>query len=284
MAEPSKPLRLSWSRIRDHEECKQRGFLKSTGHRSPVADVRNYFGGNVVDRCMRNWLESDDPRPGGMAEMVHQQMEDSEKEAVDAKEGVIRWRNASDRSTLETWCVELVNRLEPILYKYAVPFDYQPARRFEVPITIPHPEGYPERMFLIGEMDLLIRDNDKRWFIYDLKGTNNESYWRKVVGQLLFYEIAVKLEYGEWPAASGLIQPMCKEQVLPFVFSEENRRDMFYRITKAATDIWRRDSSPKADNAGCNRCEVQHACVKFAARPGSNRQVSSSSIINPRRD
>lgn len=246
-----------------------------------MADVRNYFGGNVVDRCMRNWLDSDDPQPGGMAAMVRQQMEDSEAEARDAKEGVIKWRNVRDKETLEGWCVELVTRLEPILFQYAVPFDYQPARRFEVPLSIPHPEGYQERMFLIGEMDLLIRDNAPRWFIYDLKGTNNETYWRKVVGQLLFYEIAVKLEYGEWPAASGLIQPMCKEKVLPFVFTDADRRDMFYRITKVATDIWRGDTSPKASNAGCDRCEVKHACLKFAVRPGTNRQVSSISIINP---
>ena len=76
--------------------------------------------------------------------------------------------------------------------------------------------------------------------MWDLKGTGDTSYWRKVaIGQLLFYEIAVRGMTGQWPRVSGLVQPMCPEPVLPFHFSEDDRRQMFATICSVAADIWR---------------------------------------------
>lgn len=263
-----KPLRISWSKIREHEECRQKSYLKATGHKSPVMDVRNFFQGNVVDRCMRNWLDAAEQNPGVMAAMVEQELIDSEARAKDTGDGVIKWRHASDRDQLKVWCTDLVSRLEPILYQYAIPYEYQPALRFAVPIELPHPDGHQEQVQLVGEMDLLVKEADKQWRVWDLKGTNDDNYWRKTVGQLVFYEIACKLMFGDWPVSSGLIQPMCKERVISFTFEKEQRMDMFYRISKVATDMWRGDVAPKASNAGCNRCEVQHACIKYKATPG----------------
>ena len=99
---------------------------------------------------------------------------------------------------------------------------------------------------------------------WDLKGTEDASYWRKVTGQLLFYEIALRLMTGEWPKVSGLIQPMCPDPVLTFCFTEDDRREMLGTICRVAEDIWRGELPPKSGNAGCSQCEVSAACPKFA--------------------
>jgi hypothetical protein len=213
---------------------------------------------------MRAWLSQDSPQPGQMAAMVDEVLEAAERDAPAEGDGVVRWKTAGDKAETREWCRELVIRLEPILLELAVPIEYQPAVRFSAPLVLPHPEGGQRQIQLIGEIDLLTRDAVGGWRVWDLKGTRDPSYWRKVVGQLLFYEVAVRLMHGDWPVQSGLIQPMIDQRVLTFEFSETDRRDMMYRMSKVATDIWRGALGPKADMAGCDRCDVRHACPKFA--------------------
>ena len=143
-------LKLSWSRLRLHAECQRKGALIAAGMKSPIADVRVFFRGNVVDQAMRHWLEQDDPQPGWMAAHVDEMFEQAEKNA--AEEGVIKWRGSSDKSQVRVWCRELVTRLEPILAKLALPYGYQPASRFEVPLTIPGPDGAPARLRCAGRL------------------------------------------------------------------------------------------------------------------------------------
>ena len=69
---------------------------------------------------------------------------------------------------------------------------------------------------------------------------------------------------GAWPEVSGLIQPMCPEQVLRFYFTPEHRREMFVTICQVAADIWAGNLPPKADNHGCDWCAVKAACPKYA--------------------
>lgn len=224
-----------------------------------------YFRGTVVDLAMRRWLEQENPQPGWMAAHVDEILEKAEVDGRESGDGIVKWRDPGDKGRVRVWCRELVTRLEPILFDLVIPFEYQPALRFEAPLTIPGPDGLPRKILLRGETDLLIRRPGMQVACpWDLKGTEDTSYWRKVIGQLLFYEIAVRLMTGFWPEESGLIQPMCPEPVLPFHFSEDDRRQMLVTICSVAEDIWRGELPPKADSAGCNQCAVRQACPKFA--------------------
>jgi hypothetical protein len=72
--------------------------------------------------------------------------------------------------------------------------------------------------------------------------------------------------FGEFPKKSGLIQPLCDEQVKEFFFDQTHRVEIWSRISSYAHAEWANDHPPKVDNAGCSFCEVQHACPKFAKR------------------
>jgi hypothetical protein len=265
----SEVLRLSWSRLRLHDECPAKGDLMRR-HKSPVADARNYFHGNVVDLLMRRWLAQDNPEPGWMAAQLDAVFEESLTIAKDSGDGIVRWKNLNDKDETREFCRELVKRLEPILVKYALPFTWEPAVRFSVPIDVPYLDGTKREIYLVGEMDLMVRDNQARIGVWDLKGTRDNQYYKKVLGQLSFYALAVRAMTGQFPAFTGLIQPMCDQQVLPVAVDADAVRQMAARIVKTAHDIWAGRLAPKADNAGCSYCPVQHACSKFAVlgKPG----------------
>jgi hypothetical protein len=259
------PLRISWSRIRNHRECRFKGKALSAGWKSPVTDIRNYFPGQVVDTCMDHWLGLDSPEPGWMAAHVDEILEKDEARARETGDGVVKWRDRGDKEQVRAWCKELVTRLEPILFDLIIPFQYEPHSRFKVPLTIPGPGGQPRKILLTGETDLRTWKSEKvPLSVDDLKGTEDTSYWRKVTGQLLFYEIATWGMTGHWPEVSRLLQPMCEEQVLEFRFTADQRREMFVTICSVASDIWAGNLPPKADNAGCDWCAVKAACPKFA--------------------
>lgn len=262
MSELAKPLRLSWSRIRVHEECAAKGALLRE-HKSPVTDVRNFFHGNVVDQCQRLWLSQDPPEPGWMAAHVDEVMERAEVTARETGDGVVRWRTATDKAEVREFCRELVIRLEAILARYCLPFEWDPAVRFEVPITVNYLDGTPRKIHLVGEIDLLVRDIQRRLAIWDLKATANNSYWRKTIAQLTFYAIALRAQTGQWPVMMGLFQPMCDERVLPVTLTPEAIRETWARIERTAQDIWAGRLAPKADNDGCQWCPVHSACPKY---------------------
>jgi hypothetical protein len=69
--------------------------------------------------------------------------------------------------------------------------------------------------------------------------------------------------FGEPPKKTGLIQPLCDEQIKEFVFDSTNRAEMWGRITAMMQAEWAGDHEPKKDNAGCSWCVVTHACAKF---------------------
>lgn len=271
-------IKISWSRIRNHEECTEKSWLLSQGKRSPVTDVRSFFRGTVVDRAMRDWLnlEPDSsglPPAGWMASRVGNLIEDEERRARETGDGIVAWKSPSDKVEVHAWCVQAVARLEPLLVQYVLPYNYQPAVRFEVELTLPYLDGSPQKIKLIGEMDLLLQEiipAATLTRIFDLKATEDTAYWRKVLGQLLFYEIVAFIMFHEWPEKSGIIQPMCPDPVLSWTFTMDDRRQMFARIEKVARDMWLGRHAPKAGVAGCDRCEVKHACPKWAV-PGRGR-------------
>lgn len=256
--QPNKDIRISWSRLRQHDECPAKGALLR-GYQSPSKDIRNYFHGNVVDTCMRRWLAMDEPPFGWMQDNVAAVFE----EWTHSSEGIVRWRSPGDRAETLEFCRELVTRLEPILMKYALPFTWYPAVRFDVPMKVLHPSGEMRTIQLVGEMDLLVRDSEGRRAVWDLKGTKDDGYWRKVAPQMAFYAIAVAIMTGKFPVMTGLIQPMCEQRVLPIAVTEQALREMGSRIERVARDIWLGRLAPKESNEGCAYCEVNHACPKY---------------------
>lgn len=256
-----KPLRVSWSAIRTHEECHQKSWLLREGKRSKVSNIRNFFAGMCVDQIMRDWLDnplirSHDLR--GLVTATMDEMEDVER----GKGNMVRWRDAADRHQIRDFCTELVTRLEPILAEQVLPYPYQHGKWFKVPLSIPGPDGSPADIVLTGEMDLIV-DNAGP-VVWDLKGTADDSYWRKVLAQLTFYDIAVWASSGTKTRFTGLIQPMCTERLLTFEISDEMRADLMARIVRYAHDVWANRRDCKEGTSGCQWCDVRHACQRFA--------------------
>jgi CRISPR/Cas system-associated exonuclease Cas4 (RecB family) len=279
------PVKISWSQLRLYDECPAKSELMRK-HKPAVQDMRNFFHGNVVDLAMRTWLTQPRPEPGWMAAHIEEMFEKSLGSAK-AEGGVIRWKTPSDRAEVLEFCRELVIRLEEILNKFCLPFDWHPAYRFHVPLRIPYIDGkHSAQITLTGEIDLLVFDNTPaeklkpgiepgRIAIWDLKGTANEEYYRKVMAQLVFYAIAVKASkaerLGRWAAKTGLIQPMCEQRVRAFDITEDAIREMAGRIERVAHARWNGPLPPKVSDTGCNYCEVRHACSKFKTAPGQQR-------------
>jgi hypothetical protein len=255
-------LKLSWSRIRSHEECPAKGHLLATGFKSPVADIRGYYHGIVVDSAMRQWLAQRPPQPGYMLAVIDTIFDQAEVNARQTGDGLVKWKNADDKKETRELCRQAVIRLEPLLEQICLPYTWDSSFRYTVPITIPGLDGEQRLIKLTGEIDLGVTMPKGR-VVWDLKATKDENYWRKVVGQLLFYDASVAAMTGEWPAACGLIQPLCENQLPMFSFSVDDRTQLFNRVVNVAHDIWKGNTLPKVSNTGCNRCETRPACPKF---------------------
>lgn len=255
------PLQLSWSALRRHDECRMKAKLYRQGVKSASSNIRGYFHGTVCDRVMRDWLN--DPQPGQMPDMVTAYVDKCLQEAVETGDGIVRWKHANDKTEMTKWCRELVTRLEPILQRYVLPFEYEQAKRFKVPLEIPNLVGEPTTVLLVGEIDLLCRDNKARWGLWDLKATEDDGYWRKTVAQLTFYDLCVEAMFDNPTYIAGLIQPMCKQPVLPVKITEIERAELLARVVTMAHTIWKEDFALAEKTAICNYCEVRHACPKF---------------------
>lgn len=255
-------LNVSWSSLQRWEACSMKAKLYSK-HRNSTADVRNFFHGNVTDSAMKKWLLSDEQTPGAMAAMIEVTEKEEEQAVKDKEDGVIKWRHKGDKKELIVFCKELVERLEPILNELVLPYEYQPAMRFNVPLTIPYLDGTPTEIQLIGEIDVLTRHDDGIFSIWDLKATKDNSYWRKTWPQLVFYDIAVAAMFGSHGRETGLLQPMCDERVLKFDITDQHRTELLTRIVKMAHSKWRHEYEPTKDRSKCYKCVTIHACPQW---------------------
>jgi len=265
---------ISWSRLREHMECPQHAHLKDQGKKAPVTDIRVFFPGTVVDRCMRRWLEQEVPQPGQMAAWCAEIMETEERAARETKDGIVKWRSREDKAEVLANCIECLTRLEPILSRLVLPYDYEPAARFRVPLLIPYLDGSQQRIWLVGEMDLLTgcdTRHGRMHEVWDLKMTADNGYWRKTTGQLLFYDLAVLLMAGRYPVRCGLIQPMCAQQELAFTFTGEQRRELLMHISRYCAAVWRRDFPLRPTTDRCGFCDTKHACPRYAGDGGGGR-------------
>jgi len=257
-------LAISWSSLRAHMECRQKASLLRAGHRNPVSNLRSYFHGMVVDGLMRRWLDDPDRQSGAMASGVDDYIDVLAAQAKAEGDGVVRWKHADDRAELAAFCVELLKRLEPLLETLILPYPFSCAYRFKQPVVVPYLDGSPARVILRGEMDLLTRETATAHAVWDLKGTKDDQYWRKVLGQLMFYDLAVLGQHGTGTRRVGLIQPMCRQPVLEWTLDDDHRRQMWAAIVRMCHDIWRSDDACKQGTDGCGFCDVRHACIRYA--------------------
>lgn len=258
-------LYLSWSGLRTHETCKQRGYLATQKKRANLSDQRNFFPGTVTDRVVRDWL-MDDPynNKGLMPEMV-ESIVNRETMSIKESGGKMVWRDSKDRDDVIQQCVEAVTKIEPDLERYVLPFEYQADFGFKVPVMMPHVDGTMEKVILLGYMDVLTRNPDNgRYSVYDVKHTKDNYYWKKTVGQLTFYDLSVQLLFGEPTENVGLLQPLCKQTMLPYPATQDERMQIMSRLVRFANDKWRGIHPVRADNKECGFCDYKHACPKFA--------------------
>jgi CRISPR/Cas system-associated exonuclease Cas4 (RecB family) len=256
-------IRLSWSQLRNAEECKQKRFLTTTGARRETRDQRLFLPGNVTDRVVRNWLKNDPANhKGEMPDMVNEMIDAVRQEILDKGERIAWKRDIEDREKIRKECIEAVTNIEPALLRYVVPFKYQADFRFDAPLVLPGPNG-PERIFLIGYMDIHVEDDKGRYWVFDVKHTKDDQYWRKTVGQLTFYDTANLLLFGKKTTRTGLFQPLCKRPIFPYEVTDDKRLEMYQRIVGVANDVWNGDNSPRKDNKYCNFCDVRTACEKW---------------------
>jgi hypothetical protein len=235
--------------------------LVITGKSPEVREARVFLPGTVSDRVMRRFLEQDEHKPGDMERMAR---EIFDHYADNDPTSTIRWRSANDRAVTYNFVVECVNNLEPLLFEHVLPFDYAPELRFRTSIYIPYLDGTPVRVELVGGIDIAVRKPTDQWHLHDLKATRDPSYANKVLGQMIFYDIAFKAFTGHQPVYSGLIMPLCKEKMPPVKVTDAERRDMMSRIITMAHGIWRREWSLAPTKEPCQRCDVKAACPRYA--------------------
>lgn len=262
-------LSVSWSRLRTWEECRQKAHLQFLGKKNPSSNIRPFWGGTLADRVFRQWLTQENPETGQMVGMLREKADFYEAEAREAGDGIVKWKDSSDKARLLTWTSELLERLEILAQQLILPFDYKADYHFKAPITIPYLDGSNAEIFLIGAIDVLVTDPEtSHMHVWDLKATENNSYWRKTIGQLVFYDLGIVATVGRYPTVTGLLQPMCKQQVIEAGIQDEHRSQLMQNIVKYAHSVWEEDFRPKDSNTGCSFCPYKHACVKYKKIPG----------------
>lgn len=256
-------MRLSWSGLRVQEECSEKGYHKRQGNFSKRNNQRVFFPVTVLDRVVRDWLDAGG-ETDAMPDMVEAVM-DREWKIIRDEGGEISWRDSADRARVLSDVREAVDKIQPALQRLVLPFDYQSDYRFSVPVNLPHPAGGTEEILLIGAMDILVRDASGRFCVWDVKMTRDNDYWRKTRGQLTFYDVAVLLSENSKTYKTGLLQPLCREEIKVFEISDNDRAQMMQRISAFARAVWNKERTPRQDTTYCRYCEARNACSKFEA-------------------
>ncbi len=258
-------LKISWSSLRQYETCPQKWVRQQKKQVSSMQDGRKFLAGTVCDRVMRRWLEQDTPELGQMAGWVDELFASY---ADNDDEYTVKWLGdpTEDREKVRLFCHEVIVNLEPILAEKVLPYSWQPELKFFVPVSIPYLDGSPVVVALRGGMDIVVRDNDGNYTVYDLKATANDAYVRgKTLGQLTFYDIAFRalMRAPGQPIAAGFITPACKEKVVSISVTDDERRYMMSRIINMAHGIWRKEFDPTTADEPCFGCEAKAACVRW---------------------
>ena len=262
---PPDPVFVSWSSLKRWENCPQHQLRVITGEADKSQKGRIFLPGTVADLTQRRWLDQDKPEAGQMLDMV----ETVFWETVNLAESKIIWRGdpEKDQKQIIRDVRSAVRRLEPWLLQKVVPFDYQPEFRFKAHMEVPYvcQEGVRAPVTLRGGIDILVRDDDGKFRIYDLKMTTNPSYLRSTLGQLTFYDLAMCVLQENFDCAVewGFVAPLLDEFLIPVTVGQEDRRYMLSRVVKYAQGVWTDNWTPKASDTGCDWCEAKGVCDKF---------------------
>lgn len=293
-------LTLSWSRLKAYEACPQQVLRQMQRKQTPTRlDGRVFFEGSVSDRCMRAWLEEDDPQPGGMLTYVDKYFEDF---AFNDEQYRINWRGnpAEDMAKARAKIERVLTGLEPILLERVIPRGYVPELRFGPPrqknpdpnkpratIGVPGLDGKPRPVDLVGGIDILTKtlDEQEDYEVLDLKATENDNYVRgDILAQPIFYAIAVRAFTGKYPKSAAFLTPACKEKVVPVTISEQDIRHMMSRIVNYCHGVWKKEWHPKdKPDSDCHyRCDVRHACDLFK-QPTEGPKLTFAEMAERRR-
>lgn len=260
---------VSWSSLRAHMECRQKGHLQRTGKKATMENQRVFFPGTVTDRVVRDWLAGDPyNNPGLMVDMVESFVQ-REQDNIEAEGKKLYWKDAGDRDNIILECQKAVRIIEPDLERLVLPYEYDVDFKFRAPMMAPHPDGTMQSILLIGYMDIIVKQAENVWAVWDVKHTKDNQYWKKTRGQLSFYDLAVDIMFGAPTSEVGLLQPLCTEPVRKFVLEEEDRTILETHVLRMATDIWKENIEPNAPISACYYCNVKHACSRFAPKNGN---------------
>lgn len=270
----SETLWISWSRLRAHMECHQKGYLQRSG-KGKMANQRVFFPGTVTDRVVRDWLlKEPEQNPGLMPSMVEEIVK-RETSIIEEEGKRLIWKDKGDRDFVIRECITAVTKIEPALNKYVLPFDYNVDFRFKAPLLAPHPNGGKQQIMLNGAMDIIVRDSQGRYAIWDVKHTVDNNYWKKTRGQLSFYDLCTLIMFGQPTVLAGLLQPLCAEPVKPLPLTTQDRDSLMQHVLSYTNDILREDFTPTDDTNECHWCDVKHACSKFKpVKAGTTQKFS----------
>lgn len=278
-------MRISWTGMLRFENCPRQDHLARNGYRDQNADQRVFLTGNVVDNCMRLWLDQDGPKPGTLVPLAEPMIEDF------VTKQTIKWKGSEtvDRARVLSDCQEALTRLEPWLTDNVLPYPYQPEARGTARIRVPDAFGTSQNLDLFFAADILLQKQDK-FVIIDLKTTRNEQYVRgKTLGQLSFYAVAVAAKYGiplRDIAETTFLTPLCRDITTTVYPDVDDFRVMVQRITRYAQQVWAGNIETKSarDNDCLYRCDVaKHCPMGQEPLPGDNGKVSFTDVARTRK-
>lgn len=277
---PPGPVIISWSGLKRWENCPQHQLRVITKETEKQEKGRIFLPGTVCDLVQRRWLDSEDPQPGQMVDMVDQVF----AEIVEKAESKIHWKGnpLKDQQQVRDHCRNMVSTIEPWLMENVLPFDYSPEVKFEAHMEIPYicGDGVLAPLKMIGGIDIVVRGPDGKFRLYDLKITQDGGYIRSTLAQLIFYDLAWSVIQGDWNICNewGFLTPGLPERLIPITVDQDDRRAMMSRIVKYAQGVWTDNWRPKPTDEGCNFCEAQKRCDKFRliATVDANGKVRAS--------
>lgn len=254
-------IKVSWSSLLRWEECGMKFLKHDQREKSVITDGRNFIQGSICDKVMRQWLSESNPQPGGMFNYIEDALQFYAKEN---DEYVIKWRGDrnEDFTKVREFCYGAIASLEHVLTEKVLPYEYDPAGRFDVPIKIPSLSGELMEIRLIGEWDLLVRDKNKDYHIMDLKVTANKDYVKgKTLAQLTFYALVVGSMFKDLsqPKTAGFITPALDQTYIPVSITDRDKQILMSRIVKFVHGIQKKEFEPQPGNH-CFGCGVKHVC------------------------
>jgi hypothetical protein len=261
-----KPLRVSWSRIKNWEACGMRSKLMTEGKQSKVIDGRAFLPGTLADNAMRAWLNNGlltgKWEPGGMEDYLEGLWDDYTSPSAQYS---IQWRgnpNDDKRAVLKKVQTAL-RRIEPILFEKVVPYPYQPEYRFTATMGIKDLQGQTVHVEVYGAVDVAVNYGEDGYGLFDLKVTESQAYIDTTLAQLIFYALAFRGWTGVWPSQYAFWVPLMEQSVVNLVPTPEDIRYMQSRIVAYCQGVWAQDWTLTADESNCWNCPTKHACPRW---------------------